>query len=129
MSVARFTISYSKVLLPLFVVLGMSPRSSGVEVGPDTVRVWMGWAFSVDIPRSAIRSVDPDTDLVLGWGVHGFGGTWLVNGSSEGLVRLRIDPPVRARVLGIPVRLHTLRLSLAAPDTFLAALRAGSHRT
>jgi len=120
---ARFAFSYATVLMPLFVVLGMGPRTSGIEVGTGSVRVRMGWAFTADIPRSAIRSAVPDSGLVLGWGVHGFGGGWLVNGSSRGLVRLHIEPACRARVMGFPVRLHTLRLSLAEPDAFLAALR------
>jgi hypothetical protein len=120
---ARFAFGYAKVLLPLFVALGMGPRVSGVEVGTDTVRVRMGWMFAADVSRSAIRSAEPDSAPVFGWGVHGFGGRWLVNGSSRGLVRLGIDPACRARVIGVPVRLHTLRLSLAEPDAFLAALR------
>ncbi|HEU0089012.1 MAG TPA: hypothetical protein VFQ77_15415 [Pseudonocardiaceae bacterium] len=118
----RFDISYAKVLLPLFAVLGTGPRASGVELGPGAVRVRLGWAFTAEIPRRAIRSVAPDSGLVTGWGVHGLAGRWLVNGSSRGLVRVGIDPPCRARMLGIPVRLHTLRLSLDEPDAFIAAL-------
>lgn len=127
MSNPRFALSYAKVLLPLFLVLGMGPRASGVEIGPDTVRVRMGWSFSAHIPRGAIRSAARDSAPVLGWGVHGFGGGWLVNGSSRGLVRLRIDPPCRAYVLGVPVRLRTLRLSLDDPDAFLAGLRGAEQ--
>lgn len=122
----RFEFSYSRLLLWLFVILGVGPGLSRVAVGPDRVHVRMGWAFSAGIPRGAIRSAGHDTDLVLGWGVHGWGGTWLVNGSSRGLVRLRIDPRARAHVMGFPVRLHTLRLSLADPDAFLAALHSSA---
>lgn len=129
MPAGRFAISYSKVLLPLFLVMGMGSHQSGVEVGSDLVRVHMGWAFSTEIPRRAIGAALPDHGLVLGWGVHGFGGRWLVNGSSRGLVRLHIDPPARARVLGVPVRLHTLRLSLEEPDAFIAMLRSGATRS
>ena len=75
----------------------------------------MGWASCAEIPRLAVRKVSPDVTAVGGWGVHGWRGRWLVNGSSSGLVRLEIDPEMQARVMGIPVRLRTLRLSLVAP--------------
>jgi hypothetical protein len=47
----------------------------------------------------------------------------MVNGSSAGLVRLQIEPEVRAWVIGIPVRLQTLRLSLVAPQELTPMLR------
>jgi hypothetical protein len=47
-----------------------------------------------------------------------------VNGSLQGVVAVEIDPPVRARVTFVPVRLRTLYVSLADPDAFEAALAA-----
>ncbi len=58
----------------------------------------------------------------MGWGVHGWRGRWLVNGSSHGIVVLGIDPPARARTLGLPVRLRELAVSLEDPVGFAAAL-------
>jgi hypothetical protein len=46
----------------------------------------------------------PDNEAVTAWGVHGWRGSWLVNGSSSGLVRFEIEPAVRALIMGIPVR-------------------------
>lgn len=115
MSDTFFAISYAPALVPLFRILGLGPASSGVWVGPDSVRVRLGWSFHVEIPRGAVREIGPDGAPVRGWGVHGWRGRWLVNGSSSGLVRLEIEPDVQARMMGLPVRLRTLRLSLVAP--------------
>lgn len=49
-------------------------------------------------------------------------GAWLVNGSTEGIVELGIDPPVRCRVLGVATKVSTLVLSLENPEAFVAAL-------
>lgn len=122
MSDSFFAIDYSPALLPLLRPLGMGPAHSGVWVGRDTVRVTMGWGFRATFPRQAVREIGPDTAAVGGWGVHGWRGQWLVNGSSSGRVRLDLEPGVQARVMGVPVRLTTLRLSLAAPDELMALL-------
>jgi hypothetical protein len=45
-----------------------------------------------------------------------------VNGSSHGILVLAIDPPERARVLGVPVRVRELAISLDDPVGFAAAL-------
>jgi hypothetical protein len=65
-------------------------------------------------------AVDPQR--VGSWGVHGWRGRWLVNGSSENVVRIELDPPARARVLGFPVRLTQLRVSIVRPDDLIDAL-------
>jgi hypothetical protein len=117
-----FAVSYSPVLLHLFKVLGMGPAHSGAWVGPESVRVVMGWAFRATIPRSAVRKIMPDSDAVTGWGVHGWRGYWLVNGSSSGLVRIEIEPAADASVVGIPVKLKTLRLSVTSPGELIDEL-------
>lgn len=104
-------------------LFGMGRRFSYIEVAGGDVVVKMGWAFRSRIPRSAIASVAPDDGRVFGWGVHGWRGYWLVNGSSHGLVRIDLDPKVRSRVCGVPVRLQVLRVSVVEPDALLAALR------
>jgi hypothetical protein len=126
MSDAFFAIRYTPAFDPFFRLLGLGPARSGVWVGRDSMRVTMGWGFRAEIPRRAVREIGLDSGAVLGWGVHGWRGRWLVNGSSSGLVRLEIQPSVRAWVLGIPVRLRTLRLSLVAPDELTSMLR--DHR-
>ena len=104
--------------------LGMGHRVSHVTVGSDALDVRMGWAFHARVPRDRIAHVAQVERPFIGWGVHGWRGRWLVNGSLQGVVAVEIDPPIRARVTFVPVRLRTLYLSLADPDAFEAALAA-----
>jgi hypothetical protein len=117
-----FALDYSPGLLLLFRLLGMGPSRSGVWVGHESVRVAMGWGFRAEFPRRAVSEIGPDSAAVTGWGVHGWRGRWLVNGSSAGLVRLEIEPVAKAWVTGVPVQLRTLRLSLELPDGLTAML-------
>ncbi len=119
----RFAIRYG-ALRALLSVLGLGPRYSGLELDRDRLRVRMGWGFSATVARSQIRSARPSQGLVGGIGVHGWGGRWLVNGSVSGLVTLEIDPAARAWVIGVPVKLRSLRVSVEDPDALLRALAA-----
>lgn len=83
----------------------------------------MGWSFRADIPLESMTGAQRYAGLVGGIGVHGWRGRWLVNGAASGLVTIDIDPPARARVSGVPVRLRTLRVSVEWPDEHVAALR------
>lgn len=67
------------------------------------LRVQMGWGFRATIPLSSIKKAEPNHDTVYGWGVHGWRGRWLVNGSSKGIVKLTLDPRVRAYVAGVQI--------------------------
>lgn len=114
------------LLRPLFAVCGMGPKRIGAELvddaGATTLRVRMGWAFSASVPVAAITSAARVEGPVLGWGVHGFGGRWLVNTTGTGLVTLEIAPAAPCRVLGLPIGLRWLRLSLADPDSLVRAV-------
>ena len=131
MGAKRFAISYDNAWL--LTVIGMGPRSSGVEVDSDGIRVRMGSAFRLDIPRSSVRSVsrDPALSGEAGWGVHGLSGRWLVTGSSNGLVELAIEPPCYTErglsTLFRKAKVTSLALSLADPDGFVAALETDGH--
>ena len=122
MSETFVAIRYTPALVPIFTLLGLGPTRSGGWVGRDSLRVTMGWGFHAEIPLRLVREIGPDGAAVTGWGVHGWRGQWLVNGSSSGLVRLKLDPEVHARVMGIPVRLRTLRLSLVNPHELTSML-------
>jgi hypothetical protein len=82
MGTQHFAISYDGAWL--LTVVGMGPRSSGVEVDSDEIRVRMGSAFRLAIPRGSVRSVSRDPALAgrAAWGVHAFSGRWFVNGSA-----------------------------------------------
>lgn len=104
-------------LLGLF---GSGRRFSHVTLRDDTITVRLGWAFRAVIPRASVVRATPSTDRVWGWGAHGWGGRWLVNGSSHGLVVLDIDPQHKGRVLGYPVKLRQLTVSLVDPEALLS---------
>jgi len=107
---------------PLLVVLGLGPSFADVALEPDRVAVRMGWGFRACIPFGSIRRIYRDRDMRGGIGVHGWRGRWLVNGAVSGIVTLEIDPAVRAWVVGIPIRLRRLHLSLQDPEGLIAAL-------
>jgi hypothetical protein len=106
---------------PLATPLGLGPGRSDVNVADGTLHVSMGWGFSADIPLASITEAKPAKGNFLGWGVHGFRGRWLVNGSLQGIVELTIDPPVQAKIVGVPTTLRTLLVSVTDPDALIAA--------
>lgn len=119
----RFGIRYG-MMRPFLSLLGLGPRFSGLQLDGSRLRVRMGWGFSATVARAQIRSAARSDGLVGGIGVHGWGGRWLVNGAASGLVTLEIDPAARAWVLGVPVKLSLLRVSVEDPDALLKALGA-----
>jgi hypothetical protein len=115
--VARFAIRFERSYRALSSALLISPSDSFVEIDPDE--------FRAHFPRAAVAAAAADERRsILSRGVHGFGGRWLVNGSAEGVVRIELEPPQRARVVGFPVRLKTLRVSVEDPAGLVAALLA-----
>ena len=117
----RFDISHGRISLFLSGLLGLAPVSSGVIVEDDAVRVRMGWAFSVEIPRASIARVTPGRAGWYGVGVHGWGGAWVVNGRLD-ILWIDIDPPARARAIGFPSKLRRLGVSLEDPEGFIRQL-------
>ena len=118
---ARFPIRFTGPSRAM-TVLGMSPAKSWVEIDEEHLRVRMGWAFVLDAPRVNVRNARADDERVWGWGVHGWRGRWLVNGSSSGLVRIELNPPVPARMGPIPLHVRELRVSVEDPEGLVAAL-------
>jgi hypothetical protein len=102
--------------------LGIGPRRSRVEIDGEVVHIRMGWAFRLRFDRSNVASAERDTGRVGGWGVHGWRGVWLVNGSSKGLVRIDLTQPAKGRVIGWPVNVRTVRVSVDDPAALIAAL-------
>ncbi len=72
----------------------------------------MGWAFRSTFPRSAIRAISRLGSRPISRGVHGWRGRWLVNGSGDEILVLDLEPGQRATVIGFPVRLRQLMVSL-----------------
>ena len=119
---AQFPISFDRWYRVLSSVLGLPPSRSYVNLNEKQVQVRMGWAFRSCFPRSAVVSVSGLDIKPLSRGVHGFAGRWLVNGSGQGIVRIRLSPRQRAYVMGVPVRLQELLVSVAEPSALAAAL-------
>ncbi|MGZ4672507.1 MAG: hypothetical protein ACXVH5_04475 [Ilumatobacteraceae bacterium] len=121
----KFQISFNKFMRVVMTPILAGPRHCHVELTADRLKVKMGmagWAFSAALPRSSVTDAKRATGPVLGWGAHGWRGQWLINGSSQGLVRVSIAPAGRGRCLIIPVKVRRLTLSLEEPDQFIAAL-------
>jgi hypothetical protein len=121
MSAERFPIRFTGANYAMS-VLGLTPGSSWVEVGDRSLRVRMGWAFRLDTPIEHVRKASPQEGRVWSWGVHGWRGRWLVNGSSSGIVRIDLAPPARAYVGPLPVGVRELLVSVVDPNGLVAAL-------
>lgn len=104
----------------LLLVLFVRPR---VEVSRQVLLVSLGWSFRVAVPRGAIQAVDSVPWRRYSIGAHGWRGRWLVNTTTEPLVRIRIDPATHGRILGFPIRVRELTLSIDDVAAFLTDLR------
>ena len=120
----RMPISFGRSR-PILVAIGFLQRWCWVEIDRDVVHVQMSWGFRADIPRGSVRDAAPLTGRTP-WsiGVHGWRGRWLVNGARWGLVTMEIDPPGRARVAGIPVRLRQLTVGVDDRAALVGALQS-----
>lgn len=120
---SRFPIRFDAWYRVLSSALRMPPSDSYLDVSDADVSVRMGWAFRTQFPRSAITAATRYVRAPLSRGVHGFAGRWLVNGAGDRILALELQPPQRARVLGIPVRLRQLLVSVDDPEALAAKLR------
>ena len=114
------------LLTPLLVVLGLTRRQSFLEIAAEHVRVRMGWAFRVDVPRSSISQAQA-ARAALSIGVHGWRGRWLVNGAAGPLVRLTIEPAARGRFAGLPIRVRELTVSVDDASELLDRIAVAGH--
>lgn len=119
----RFPIRFDRWYEVLSRSVFLRPSRSWLDVSPDEVAVQMDWGFRARLPRASVRGAQslPDARPVSR-GVHGWRGRWLVNGSGQGLVSIRIEPRARGFVMGFPVRLTELLVSVDDPDKLVAAL-------
>jgi hypothetical protein len=120
----RFPIRFDTWYAVLSRSLFIPPEVSFVDVTDGEVSASMGWAFSARFPRSAVAAAEPIDRATPNRGVHGWNGKWLVNGASSGLVALDLVPSQRARVIGFPVRLRRLIVSVDDADRFVSTLRS-----
>ena len=119
----RIPIRFDRWYAVLSSVLGLPPSSSYVEVSSDQVHARMGWAFRATFPKSTVASTEIANQNPLSRGVHGFAGRWLVNGSGQGILGITLNPVQRCHVLGLPVRLKQLMVSVPDPGVLAALLQ------
>src|SRR4051812_38692454 len=109
---SRFPIRFERWYSVLSSALLLRPSDSYVEIRDGEVECRMGWAFRARFPRSAVAYTARLDMKPLSRGVHGFGGRWLVNGSGDRILVVDLAPSQRARVLGVPVCLRRLLVSV-----------------
>jgi hypothetical protein len=120
---ARFPIKFDAFCALFFRTVLVSPSDSYVAIDGSEVSVRMGWAFRARFDRARVRDTAiPGKRIALTRGVHGWGGRWLVNGAGDGILTVDLDPPQRAHVLGFPVSLRQLTVSVDDPAALAAAL-------
>ena len=74
-------------------LLGGGPAGGRIEIDAGELRLRMA-DFKVDVPRACVRRAARSSHRTRGTiGVHAKGGSWLANGSANGLVEIEIDPP------------------------------------
>ncbi len=117
----RIPIRYVKPWSWLLAVLLLPARFAYISVDGDVVKVRMGWAFRTKFPRSSVESVT-NFRPVVSVGAHGWRGRWLVNGANRPIATIRLSPSARARVLGFPVNLRELLVSVDDRDALRTAL-------
>lgn len=119
----RFPIRFGAAYRQLSRAVLIPPEDSYVELEGDDVHVRMAWAFRARFPRSAVARTRPLDGAPISRGVHGLAGRWLVNGSGDRIVVLDLSPAQRAYVMGFPVRLRELSVSVEDPEGFARAVR------
>jgi hypothetical protein len=119
----RFPIKFEAMYARLSRALLIPPSASYVEIDGDEVSVRMGWAFRAKFDRSRVVATTLSGERIpLTRGVHGWGGRWLVNGAGDGVVAIDLEPRQRAYVMGFPVSLRQLQVTVEDPSALAAAL-------
>jgi hypothetical protein len=117
----KFEPAYALLSRSLFI----SPADSYVEIDGDGISVRMAWAFKADFDRSAVQRTSVlGKRIPLTRGVHGWAGRWLVNGAGDDILVINLNPPQRGYVVGFPVKLRELLVSVHDPRALATALTA-----
>ncbi len=123
MATMRTPIAITSWMRPLLLLTGATASTSFVELTEGTATVQLGVAFRATFPVSAAaRASRWEGRAPFSIGAHGWRGRWLVNGARRPLVVIDLDPGQRARVLGVPVRLSQLVVSVEDPDALVDEL-------
>jgi hypothetical protein len=118
----RFPIRFDDWYRPLSWAVLMPPGDAYLEVGESDVHARMSWAFRATFARSAVESATRWARAPISRGVHGFAGRWLVNGAGDRILSIKLEPRQRARVVGVPVALRELLVSVDDPAALAQAI-------
>jgi hypothetical protein len=126
-AVQWFSLRYGAFSRWLLTALASGPGRSGIAVDEADFAVEMGVSFGGRAPLRSVSSVRPlEETVAVTRGVHGWRGDWLVNGAGDGLVEVTFEPPMKAHVLGVPIRIRRLRISVDDPAGFASALHGAA---
>jgi len=117
----RIPMRYGKPWNWLLAILLLPARLAYIRIDGDVVKVRMGWAFRAKFPRRDVVDVVKHRPVVS-IGAHGWNGRWLVNGANRPIAAIELAQPARARVMGFPVRLKVLIVSVDDRDGLRTAL-------
>lgn len=117
----RIPIRYQAPWKWLLPVLLLPARAAYLRIDGDVVKVRMGWAFRAKFSRADVAEVAKHRP-VLSIGVHGWRGRWLVNGANRPIASIRLAQPVRARIIGIPLSVREILVSVADRDALREVL-------
>lgn len=120
--VRKFAISFDENYAMLSSALFLSPAEAYIELTGEEVVVRMSWAFRCRFPRKAVVATSHLQKRPLSRGVHGWRGRWLVNGSGDAVLSITLKPSQRAWVIGFPVSLSELLVSVKDPAELARAL-------
>jgi hypothetical protein len=113
--IKQFPILFDDLYKILSSSLFLPPSKSFIEINGAEVRVQMSWAFRCRFPKKAVQSTEELHKQPLSRGVHGFAGRWLVNGSGKGILTINLMPTQRGYVIGFPIHLKQLMVSVEEP--------------
>jgi len=84
---------YDRWFLPFSVPFGLGPKHSAIGVEDDKLHVRFGWGFRTEIALASIKDAKPNNDRVY----------------------------ARAYVMGVPIKLRTLYVSVTNPQELIEA--------
>jgi len=111
----RIPIRYGTPWRWLLPILLLPARLAYIRIDGDVVKVRMSWAFRAKFPRVDVVDVVKHRPVVS-IGAHGWKGRWLVNGANRPIAAIELAQPSRARVLGFPVDVTELLVSVDNRD-------------
>jgi len=124
-----FQLLYSRAFRWLLVLLRLGPHHSGVIVDSEYVKVWLGWAFSIQFPRDVVQRVARTGDVWWAIGAHFTpSGRWIVNGSPRNIVNLVLAMPCQAKSVGIPVTVRSLSVSVVDVNRLIQLLQVPARQ-